>query len=261
MAKKKKATGKRSKKSSWYPKTVGFLGLFGLVLAAYCYFSPQSSSIPTIQGRDYPKRTRGLPVKHTTYAVYDRLAGQSKSDATRLLPPDEVPDWNPMESEEKPDLTPVPQSISTSVSKTSNASASEKRLDTNAEKPQTIPTDHKATTRPTPALKPAGKAQPPAANKKNGGKNAGKHDSTKRIKATASGKLAGTSLRLQIGSIQSEVQKAEKMIQNIRKKGKIPPHMRPMIQKATIKGKTVYRVILVGHCSEKALKEYQRHLG
>jgi hypothetical protein len=255
MAKKKKSAGKRAKKSYWYPKTIGFLGLFGLILAAYCYFSPQSSSIPVVAGRDYPKRTRGIPIKQTTYAVYDRLAGQSKHDATRLLPPDEVPDWNPMDAEENPVAAPV-------THQSSNASAHNQSANTavasagSAEK-FTPHTDKKVSTKPvmpakpTPVLKPVSKSKPPVASKKNGAKN----DSTKSTKQT------GISLRLQIGTIQSQVEKAEKIIQNIRKKGRIPPHMRPIIQKATIKGKTVYRVILVGHCSEKVLKEYQRYLG
>ncbi len=249
MAKKKKSAGKRAKKPSWHPKIIGFLGLFGLVLAAYCYFSPQSSSIPIVAGRNYPKRTRGLPVKQTTYAVYDRLAGQSKHDATRLLPPDEVPDWNPVESEEKPAAAPVQISNTPAHHQSANAAGAG-----SAEK--SPPTDKKVSSKPvmsakpTPVLKPTGKSQPPVASKKNGGK----HDATKPTKPT------GNSLRLQIGAIQSEAEKAEKIIQNIRKKGRIPPHMRPMIQKATVKGKTLYRVILVGHCSEKILKEYRRYL-
>ncbi len=276
MAKKKKSSGKRAKKSSWHPKLIGFLGCFVLVLAAYCYFSPQSSSIPIIQGRDYPKRTRGVPVKQTTYAVYDRLAGQSKHDAIRLLPPDEVPDWNPMESEEKPVTPPVTNQISHTAAhhQISNvpvtnpiSNASDQRAnrpvvpikgsDVKTEKTQPPHTDKKASTKPsvpakpTPVLKPMGKPQASVSSKHNGGKL----DSSKNTKQT------GVSLRLQIGTIQSESQKAEKIIQNIRKKGRIPPHMRPMIQKAKIKGKTVYRVILVGHCSEKVLKEYQQYLG
>ena len=225
MAKKKKSAGKRAKKSSWYPKTIAFLGLFGLILAAYCYFSPQSGSIPIVAGRDYPKRTRGVPVKQTTYAVYDRLAGQSKHDATRLLPPDEVPDWNPVESEEKPAATPVQSSNAPTNTQSSSASAQSTNAAVasagSAEKSQTPPTDKKVSTKPLmsakPVLKPVSKSKLPVASKKNGGKNDAK------TKPTASGKQTGSSLRLQIGTIQSGAEKAEKIIQNIRKKAASHP--------------------------------------
>jgi hypothetical protein len=262
MAKKKKLPGKRSKKSSWYPQIILFLCLIGLALAAYCYFSPQSRSIPVIASRDYPKRTPGVPVKQTTYAVYDRLAGQSKHDAARLLPPDEVPDWNPLEPEEKPVDAAVPnQSSTTAVPNQISTTAVPPKGDAKAQKTLISYADKKPSTTPstsvkqTAMIKQLGKPQTSALSKKNGGK------SDTSVKSTPSTKPKDTPLRLQIGPIQSEAQKAEKTLQNIRKKGKIPPHMRPMIQKATIKGKTVYRVILVGHCSEKMLKEYQRHLG
>ena len=261
MAKKHKISRKAHlKHSSLYSKIMVFLGFLAIILGMYCYFIPKSSLIPLIPSRHYPKRTRGAPVEKTTYAVYDRLAGQSAQDKTRLLPPDEVPDWKPSELNDPSHTVEGRPNPNAHVQGTQKHTTETKSTVPQGARSPKIPLGglenplpEKKPPLPQPKLLKPSKPLPKPSGKPPSKALALKNTPPKPIEGTVR-------VRLQIGTIQSDIKSAERIIQTIGKKGRLPPDVHPTIQKATIKGKTFYRVMLVGRCSPNLLKAYQTYL-
>jgi hypothetical protein len=290
MAKKK--TPRRGGKStvSWYKKVIVGSGVLAVFLAAYCYFTPESGNIPVIVGPNYPKRTPGVVSKQATYAVYDRLAEApertQKLTVARLMPPDEVPEWHSV-GEDSPETRRPPSDTSVAANGTKNPAEFP-----NSRKPQSkalasiVPAPSVTLSHSTEPLdrgiSPSEKGisgfkkpnELPLKSEKSGNKRESRvQDLQKKTtqhslrngpsalpKANQPGgqyktmaESPKTLVRMQIGGFCTAADQAEKRIKRLMQKGGAPGGMRPLVQKANIKGKVVYRVILVGYCSAKTL--------
>jgi len=267
VAKKKKMSRRENKPSfAFYKKILTGLFFAAVILGVYCYFFDQSSNIPVVDGPDYPKRTPGKSTARINYAVYDQLAAAQQSKSVALLPPEEVPSL-PTWSDEQ-EAKPVPLE--------SSPQPSSKNITQNP-----VVTSPSGPTAQTPVIKPfdtpTGKKSnlaPPSPVGKKGNSPAESKASIKQqpTKAAAAVPVAVQEskkqleqprkplLRMQIGGLYKRSEQAHAIINQLYQKGGFPKGMRPVVQKANLKGQIIYRVILMGQCPPKTLEAYQNWL-
>jgi hypothetical protein len=273
MAKRKKAPRRSNGQNmGWHKKIVlGFL-VSGVLIGAYCYFTAQSEHIPVIGSMHYPKRTPGSLRHHSTYCVYDRLAesGASKTHkqtpVSRLLPPNEVPEFP--EEALSPTTNPevIPGSTQTGGLVSQHAPSSVEKPLPSKQEPKDIakqPSENSPvipkTTKNDPGVTPKAKKQ---ADQKIIGLQAKKKltNSEKNKANPAPGGAKKKVLSIQIGSVYTKEHQAKALAERLVKRGGVRHGIRPILQKAKVKGAFMYRVVLSGKCSKEDWAAYRAWL-
>jgi len=262
MARNKKARRSSPKKiPSFYKKGIYGLGFMSIILMGYCYFTAHSDHIPTISGPNYPKRTPGMAPQTRTYAVYDRLAQEASPNKTmrmaRLLPPDETPEWeNPEEITPHHTIPAAPTVASSSANPVDSLAASSARgvpgTPASGHSSQTVAgllSSLSASPQSTSTKTPSKGAKDIKKSSKPLSKLLSKPDvrhnkaSKQAIKTKPPLKKV---VRMQMGGTCDSEEKAQKLVQRLIQQGGMPSGKRLVIQKAIIRGKALYRVILIG---------------
>jgi hypothetical protein len=220
---------------------------------------------------NYPKRTPGSPQHRSNYAVYDRLAesskGRKESLVPRLLPPNEVPEFpeKPHQPNNQDHALAIQEaSVVPMVQTTTRLVVQENSGDKigsadsvrKAQKTEAVKRPSKNSSDGGPGhVKKQGdrKANDASGHKKVGG---GGHNGGKPGMGGGKKKVLG----IQIGDVYEKEHQAKALLVRLVKQGGVRCGIRPILQKANVKGVFRYRVILSGRCSKEEWAAYRAWL-